>query len=998
MRKFTREVKSLMLGASMICVALLMPSCIDDNYNLDKISSEVTIGGEEVVVPIGSFGPVTLSDLLGEGLEGLEQDNGSYVLKFEDEGQSFTVEGISLPVLSGLAPKIDRFTFQTPSLPTDFMFDEIKTSFELGYPDLDVTPAFNPVEFSAGINLDFGIKLPEGMTIPALGKLSFADEGSVPFKASFDMPEQIRSIGKIYLGKNKSSFGSMIEVALEFKGIKSINGGGKLNLEAVFPANYMLANERGELIGNKLKIENYAVAAGVESFKIKAYLYSIDFSQRSISRGVMNINDTISYKFDYQFESVQGYCNASNLPQFCVTIAPEFRDMEVVTNKIVVDDTDHSSEIVYTLSGLPESVKSIDYVAFSSAPISLRIDGLSWLKSDALYVETQLPECFVFDTDPNGYLNTSTNKLRASVAQFAKGVSLNLKAIDLTKGGAEIKSGQLVIETSISSHVSDIQAGSTFMLSEMLPPTSPVKITTILEEAHFYLDLAKCHVELNEQYYDFKFDESQIPSFEYSVDVPDELAAVDRLELSTPKGDDVKVRLGISRPKNKVFPVDKVYLSLTVNLKKLIHPVDGQSAVETAANGDKILRIDRKEWYPNRDPYLELVEVAIDAIENLPEITGEKGARKININEKIAVTGGVAIDAGTNINLASENVSLDFDFEIDDAQVSKFYGKIDYSFEPENLPEIELGEMAGSGLKIENLDISPIIRFNITNPIDLPFLVSLALNPFDAEGSPMADNRVEIEDVRIAGEGRTQIVLATKDRRDEFAGQKEITFVETDLAKLFKGSLPSKVAVDMKVNTDLSTTHVIDLSKSSYEIGYDYSVVLPLEFGHDFDITFEQDIEMPEFLPTDEGVESGAGVASGDSSLLSMIEVGDVALIADFATTIPLDFVLNAECLDKDGRPAAAQIRFGENNNMIHGHHPEDAEPEVHSTLELLFDLGESGKFETLNDIAVLRLRLNLRNNSETTSALSPDQSLEGKFRLRLRDGITIDLEGLLTE
>ena len=155
---------------------------------------------------------------------------------------------------------------------------------------------------------------------------------------------------------------------------------------------------------------------------------------------------------------------------------------------------------------------------------------------------------------------------------------------------------------------------------------------------------------------------------------------------------------------------------------------------------------------------------------------------------------------------------------------------------------------------------------------------------------------------------------------------------------------------------------------------------------------------MPEFLPTDEGVESGAGVASGDSSLLSMIEVGDVALIADFATTIPLDFVLNAECLDKDGRPAAAQIRFGENNNMIHGHHPEDAEPEVHSTLELLFDLGESGKFETLNDIAVLRLRLNLRNNSETTSALSPDQSLEGKFRLRLRDGITIDLEGLLTE
>lgn len=987
-----------MLGASMICVSLLMPSCIDDNYNLDKISSEVTIGGEEVIVPIGSFGPVTLSDLLGENLEGLNHDNGSYVLKLEDEGQSFSIDGFSLPVLSGLAPKIDQMTFKTPSLPTDFMFNEIKTSFELGYPDLNFSPEFDIVEFSSGINLDFGVQLPEGMTIPALGKLSFADEGTIPFKASLDIPEQIRSIGKIYLGKNENSYGSPIEIALEFKGIKSINGGGKLNLEAVFPANYMLANERGELVGNRLKLENCTVGAGVESFKIKAYVYSIDFSQKSVSRGLMNIDDAIAYEFDYQFESVSGYCNVANMPQFCVTIAPEFRDMEVVTNNIVIDDTDHLSDIVYTLSGLPESVKSIDYVAFSSAPISLRIEGLSWLKSDALYVETQLPDCFVFDTDPKGYLNTSTNKLRAPVAQFAKGVSLNLKAIDLTKGGAEIKSGQLVIETSISSHVSDIQAGSTFMLSEMVPPSSPVKITTILDEAHFYLDLEKCHVVLNEQYYDFKFDESQIPSFEYSVDVPDELAAVDRLELTTPKGDAVKARLGISHPKNVVFPVDKVYLSLTINLKKLIHPVDGQSAVETAANGDKIIRIDHKEWYPNRDPYLDLLEIAIDAIENLPEITGEKGNRKININEKIAVTGGVAIDAGTDVNLSSENIKLDFDFEIDDAQISKFYGKVDYSFEPENMPEIELGEMAGSGLKIENLDISPIIRFNITNPIDLPFLVSLALNPFDAEGSPMADNRVEIEDVRIAGEGRTQIVLATKDHREEFAGQKDITFVETDLGKLFKGALPSKVAVDMKVETDLSTTHVIDLSKPSYEIGYDYSVVIPLEFGHDFDISFEQDIEMPEFLPTDEDVEPGAGVASGDSSLLSMIEVGDVALIADFATTIPLDFVLNAECLDKDGRPAAAQIRFGESNNMIHGHHPEDAEPEAHSTLELQFDLGESGKFETLNDIAVLRLRLNLRNNSETPSTLAPDQVLEGKLRLRVRDGITVDLEGLMSE
>ena len=989
MRIFTATVKSLMLGALMIGVSLLSPSCVDDNYNLDTICPEVTIGGEEVIVPLGTIDPVALSTLLGDELEGLDQENGVYVLKFEDEGQSFKVDGISLPVLEGLAPKLNAISFTTPTLPSDFVFSEIKTSFALGYPDLDVAPTFTPVEFISDI--DLGVSLPEGANVPALGKLSFSDNGSVPFKATFDMPEQIQSIGKVYFGKDKNSYGSPIEIALEFKGIKSINGGGKLSIEAAFPANYTLADESGKLIGNVFKLENYNVTAGVEAIRIKLYLHSIDFSKRSVARGAMNIDDTITYDFKYDFNAVSGYCNAHNLPQFCIAITPEFRDLEVVTNKIVIDNTDHSSEIVYTLTGIPESVKTIDYVAFTSAPITMRIEGLSWLKAEALFVETQLPECFVFASDANGYLNTATNKMRVPVQQFEKGVTLNLKAIDLTKGGAEIKSGQLAIKTTISSHVSDIEAGQTFMLSEMVPPVSPVNISTIIEETHFYLDLANCHVVLGAQYYDFELDEDQIPKFEYTIDLPDELASIDRLELASPNGGKVKIRLGISHPKDEVFPVDKVYLSLSVNLKKLIHPVPGQQFIETAANGDNILRIDHKEWRPNQDSHLDIVEIEIDAIENLPEITGAKGSRQLVINEQFTVTGGVSIDAGTDINLDAAGAKLNFDFSIDDVQVSKFYGKIDYQFEPENLPEIELGELSESGLQIENLDISPIIRFNLTNPIDLPFIVNLALNPYNAKGNLMVNNRVEIKDVYIAGEGRTQLVLSTKDRRDQFAGEAGVTFVETDLAKLFKGSLPAKVAVDMSVASDLSTTHVIDLTKPSYEIGYDYSVVIPLEFGHDFDITYEQDIEMPDFFPIDVDADPGAGDVSGEESMLSMIEVGEVAVIADFATTVPLDFVLSAGCYDKNGNPTDVQISFEDDNNIIHGHHPEDSETEAHSRLVLKLDLGENGKLKDLNNVDILRFRLNLRNTSDLTSSLSPDQTISAKLRLRVRDGITIN-------
>ncbi len=996
MRIFKSNLKSLAVIVSMISLSFGMQSCVDNQYDLNNISPEITVGGEEVILPLANIEPISLSQMLGDGFEGLSEDGGVYCLKFEGEGQSFSIDGISLPALSNIAPKIEAVTFSAPALPTDFMFSEVETSFVLGYPDLNVAPTFEPIEFGSPVDLGFKLPVTGGATIPSMGELSFSNEGEVAFPASFNIPEQIRSIGKIFFGDNSN--GSLINIALKFNGLKSINGGGKLNLNVIFPENYSLVDLNGRSIGNTLKLENYEVASGVESVNIGAYLQSIDFSRSTVARGSMNINDKIAYSFDYTFNSVSGYVNTSSMPQFGFAVAPKFRDMEIVLNDVTIDNENHSSDVVYTLTGIPESINSIDYIAFDSAPITMRIEGLSWLKTDALMAETQLPDCFIFENDANGWLDTSTNKMRAPMRQLENGVTLNLKAIDLSKINAKPQSGQLNIATSISSHISDLKGGQSFLLSEVLPPTKVVNVKTIIDESHFYIDLENCHVEMKEQYFDFELNENQLPRLEHTIAVPDELASIERLELKAPDGGPMKIRLGISHPEGEVFPVDKVYLSLTVNFKKMIHPVAGQKNIEQAPNGDYILRIDHKEWRPNENPVMDVVEIEVDAIENLPEITGEKGNRQIVINEKFAVTGGISIDEGTNVNLEAQNTKLNFDFAINDAQVSKFYGKIDYTLEPDNLPELEIGALADQGLKIENLDISPIIRFNINNPIDVPFNASLELNPYDANGNYMPNNQVKIEDVHIAGEGQTKLVLSTEERRSQFEGEKDITFVETNLSKLFKGSLPAKIAVKMKVASDLSTTHVIDLTKPSYDIGYDYSVAIPLEFGHDFDISYEQTIDLSGAFADDsrttiaEDVEPGSD--SSIASILDMFEVGEVSLLADFTTTIPLDFILETECLNEEGKPADTQISFNVNNNMIHGHHPEDGEPEAHSTLELKLDLGEEGKLEALREIAALRLRLNLRNNSHTTSALSPDQTISGKLRLKIKDGLTINLRG----
>ena len=76
-----------MLGVLMICLSALTAACVDEDYNLDNISSEVTIGGEEVVIPLGKMERTTLEQMLGEGLEGLVAQDGVYTVKFEGENE-----------------------------------------------------------------------------------------------------------------------------------------------------------------------------------------------------------------------------------------------------------------------------------------------------------------------------------------------------------------------------------------------------------------------------------------------------------------------------------------------------------------------------------------------------------------------------------------------------------------------------------------------------------------------------------------------------------------------------------------------------------------------------------------------------------------------------------------------------------------------------------------------------------------------------------------------
>ena len=960
-------------GYMVAIIAAASTACVDDSYDLNNISTEVTIGGDVVIVPLGQIKEKSLGELIGDDIADLVDENGVYTVKFIDDGDSFDIDGIALPRITDISPEISTVTFSAPVLPSTFDFSSVTSSFPIGYPDLDTAPALDAITVTSEISS--GISLPSG-SVPALGERTLHLSGSADFRGLFTLVPEIARINKLYLGDASSPYGTPFDITLSLNGVKSINGGGTLDFEAVFPSNYELTDENGRSIGNKLTVSGHSVEAGADKISLRAFIRSLDLHDTAVTDGVLKITDAVKYEFTLRFDAVAGYYNSTFPPAFTLSANPVCRDIEVVTNTIHIDASSHKTDMVYTFNGIPEGIRSIDRIAFSNAPIKISVGGLEWLKSDIPTATIELPSNFVFAADGNGYLDTSTNVLTAPLRRLQQGIMLEIESIDCTKGNAELKNGQLTLKSDIDARISEIPAGQTFLLSDITPAVSPVNVTTSIDGATFTIDLAQSEVKLREQIFDFNFGVDNNPRITHTVEIPDEITNIERLDIQNSNGGKVKAEIGLSLPEGAVFPVDKVTLDLSVNLKRMICPAADQQNIYTAENGDRILRLENLEWRPNTDKKLHIATIEIDAIENLPAITSANGGKHLVIDETLNITGGVTVADGSNINLEATKSAIDIDFDIDDITISKFTGTVDYKVTPSRPTVIELGDLADFDLRIDDLAVDPIIEIDLDNPLGVAFDAAVKLNPFNEQGTAIIDNTVSVDGVRIAGNAASHIVISTERRRAQFENKEGVTFFAAELGNLFRNKIPSTVAVDFDVHSKTDETHIVDLTEPSYSIAYGYSVSLPLEFGRSLDISYEDSVT---------GLsDTFADIADNN------ISVGEIAVIADFSTDIPLDMLLSAEFVDADGNPTDVKATIGA-ANIIKGHDPKSSRQTTTSTIEIAVDLGKDGSLEKLKDVDGLKFGINLRNNTSDYSALSSTQTVSGIVKLRVKGGITID-------
>lgn len=983
------------LVALLVCGILPFTGCIDNGFNLADTSGEVTVGGEELVLPLAEISPITLGDLLSENEVIKSDENGVYQIQFSSFGddptkyESLSISGIEIPAITDLSPKLDPISFSFQELPTSLSMSGINQTFEVDYPSINNFVKIDPIKLSDKIALELpisgqGVISEQMLSILKMQGLNvinneFADE--LVFNADIELLEQLKKVEWVEFGCKEHPYGAPFEVKVDLQGLQDVVGGGSVKLNVEFPAGYYLRDEQGKdfpVATHNIVSREVTLQPKQKQVAFVVYLNRIDFSDHTAVNGKLEIDDHIKYGYELSLNLGAGSYNLNNLPTFSISAAPEYKDVEVVINHFDMDKVSYA--VNYAFDGMPNGIE-INKVAFKDTYLTLSLKGLEWLeindsKTNAelpINVKVTLPECMHFAQ--GGVLNG--NALVASARELANGVRLKLDYIDCTASEVKQENGQLVISSNITAEI-DLKSmdGQSVLVSSLTAPQNPLMVNVAIAETQLKLDTANTKVEWGEdQTFDLDLG-NNVPSISQSIDVPEMISSVECITIGKAGGNGAPVGIDFSLASGGSFPVNELDVDVAINLGKLLRPTQAtldSGIITRNANGDYILAI-KEAWRPRTSKLAKRVE--FEALENIPAVTNGK----ITLNQNFPVTGSVKIKSGENIDLSQiGDAKINIDVKIDDIEARTFTGGVNIAVAPEQMV-VELGDIGDLGVDINSLNLNPVLNVKLKeNPTGVPFFANIAVQTFDASGKEL--QKITVPTITVAGSGASNIVLSTPYNAPKYAGSEGVTFIEVEgLANLLSNGIPSKIAVDMSVATNSNEIYTIDLARAAqgYTIEYQYEVVVPLELDGNVDIAYGTTISGLNELFTDL-----ADTTKG-------IKVGDVGLIAEIGTTIPFNIVISAELVNENGTTEGVEARLNINNCVVKG--SAVAGERSVSNIDLDFDLGDSHSLEGLKKADGVRLKFTLYNTDIEVAKLMKDQYLDGKLKLRVRNGLTVDI------
>ena len=472
--------KDFALRCLAVVCAVVVVSCVDKNYNLDDVSTEVTVITNKTKLFIGELENKSIGDLLGDKeVDGLVKDeNGNFTYSYSGKGEPQTIDGIDA---SYTVPGIEnKFKVDYPSFNLDMKGIDLKE-------ESDVAVGDNFIKM-----LPESGKLPSyvASTMPAMtGSLSKTFNGE-DMHLLFNLPEQVDNIAKILFKDIESGHdGAPMHLTVDFRGFSGINGGGyidfKLNLNG---GTFRLADNSGNIIcdGNEYTTR-YVVEEGVDKVDFVIYVESIENTTALNDRHQLDIPLELTCDMTFDLKAKEGSFVLTDMPHFALSADFEFGDAVIVMNGEVSLVEYHPTEPQKVkINGLPKELKSINNIALKDgATFNFYAGGLEWLgeNAESVAVEVELPEYLVLHAVSGaGYeYDEATHTLSTTIADINDGVELDIEALDFgAEGVSPDENGEITIDLDfdINAHFAE---GENVNVSSLVHDKN-LEITTGIED------------------------------------------------------------------------------------------------------------------------------------------------------------------------------------------------------------------------------------------------------------------------------------------------------------------------------------------------------------------------------------------------------------------------------------------------------------------------------------------------------------------------------------
>ena len=500
----------------MVCAMslLLVVGCVDENYRIDQVDTEVTIGAG-TTLPLGSLERMTIDDLLKdtEGLDTLlTQKDGRYVLGIGSDGV-YNVGGIEhiidIPKVGG------EFTVEYP----DFDFTDYAVQID---EYLEITPKLNDVSIPNG----YVTEVAEGLTITGIDEDAFSE------KLSYAVPEMLSDVKRIYLKPTQQGNpGARVDLRFLLNELGDVNNGGHVTLGLNVPDGYRLYDADGQAITNG----EFAIAEGFEAgeneLQFHAYVESIS-NEKPVENGAIEFEVALEYHLSFEMTTTAGQITLDKGPQLHVNSYLQYEDADIVLNEYSLLDGMTAEHSNIAVEDLPDEILSIRSITFAEeSPLVLTAGGLEWMSeelAESITVDAKLPEYIILHDNTDIGYDAEQHALHTTLDKLRNGVEVDLDALDFGQEGLSPRSGK--IEISFAPEINARIVGGTEIKLSSILHDGEMTLNAGIEATK--LDIQSFSGYLNYSYiYDERFELGDINNlWIYGVG----LEPVLRLELENP--------------------------------------------------------------------------------------------------------------------------------------------------------------------------------------------------------------------------------------------------------------------------------------------------------------------------------------------------------------------------------------------------------------------------------------------------------------------------------